>query len=132
MMTGTYSGFQLYRKDGRLWKYEKVVDGFKESARIIAKDKFNNIWVSHPYRGVYKIMLNDDYTSIKGIKNYGKANGLPSDMANYVTKLKDDIYVNGETGIYIYNSNNDKFSFEKTLSDLIGTGTNTRRLFSGK
>jgi ligand-binding sensor domain-containing protein/DNA-binding CsgD family transcriptional regulator len=129
MMTGTYSGFQLYKKEGRLWKYEKVVDGFKESARIISKDKFNNIWVSHPYRGVYKIMLNDDYSAVKGIKNYGKADGLPSDMANYVTKLKEDIYVSGEIGIYIYNTTNDKFSFEKRLSELIGTGTNTRRLF---
>lgn len=47
------------------------------------------------------------------IKNYGKANGLPSDMSNYVTKMEDAIYVNGETGIYIYDNKEDKFYFEK-------------------
>lgn len=129
MMTGTYLGFQLYKKSGRLWKFEKIIDGFKESARIITKDKSNNIWVSHPYRGVYKITLKDDFSAVKMIKNYGKANGLPSDMSNYVTKMEDNIYVNGETGIYIYDNKEDKFYFEKRLSDLIGAGTNTRRLF---
>ena len=66
MMTGTYLGFQLYKKSGRLWKFEKIIDGFKESARIITKDKSNNIWVSHPYRGVYKITLKDDFSKIMG------------------------------------------------------------------
>jgi len=129
MITGTYEGFQLFRKQGQEWIFIQRINGFNESARIIAKDIEDNIWVSHPYRGVYKLTLNSDYTSVKQIKNYGKADGLPSDLANYVIRLKNDIYVNAETGVYRYVQNSDLFTDEKQLTDLMGNNINVRRLF---
>ncbi|HLO52884.1 MAG TPA: triple tyrosine motif-containing protein [Saprospiraceae bacterium] len=129
MLVGTYSGFKLYKKEGNTWRQGNDVKGFKESARIVAKDKYGDIWVSHPYRGVYRLTLTNSYDAIDELKNYGVAHGLPSNMANYVTRLKDDIYVNAETGIYLYDKKNDKFVMESELSAQMGTNANTRRMF---
>jgi ligand-binding sensor domain-containing protein/DNA-binding CsgD family transcriptional regulator len=129
MITGTYSGLQLYRKKGKVFYFDQKISGFDESARIITKDVSNNIWVSHPYRGVYKLTLSDDYKSIVQLKNYGKKNGLPSNLSNYVVRLKNDIYVNGEIGIYKFIPNENCFVKEKNLTELIGNKLNVRRLF---
>jgi len=129
MLVGTYSGFKLYNKENNTWRQGKDVKGFKESARVVAKDIYGDIWVSHPYRGVYRLTLNDKHDAIKQLKNYGVTHGLPSNMANYVTRLKDDIYVNAEKGIYIYDKKNDKFVMESELSTILGSNANTRRMF---
>ncbi len=128
MLVGTYNGFKLYTKENNGWK-SKDVAGFKESARIVAKDKYGDIWVSHPYRGVYRLSLNDKFDGLNELKNYDSTYGLPSNMSNYVTRLNDDIYVNAETGIYLYDKKSDKFVKEKEISTLMGKSTNTYRLF---
>lgn len=129
MLVGTYIGFKLYTKNSNEWRYEQDVVGFKESARIVAKDKFGDIWVSHPYRGVYRLTLNEESNAFKELKNYGTAHGLPSNMANYITRLKDEIYVNAETGIYLYDKTGDKFVLETELSTIMGENANIRRMF---
>ncbi|MBK9733919.1 MAG: hypothetical protein IPO92_02685 [Saprospiraceae bacterium] len=129
MITATYSGFQLFRKINNKWIFVKNLPGFSESARIIARDKSDNIWVSHPYRGVYKLSFKADFTDIISARNYGKLNGLPSDLANYVVGIKDDIYVNAEKGIYIYNYGKDVFEEASELTNILGKNISTRRLF---
>jgi DNA-binding CsgD family transcriptional regulator len=129
MLVGTYSGFKLYKKENNTWRQADDVKGFKESARIVATDRYGDVWVSHPYRGVYRLSLNDRFDEIVQLKNYGIAHGLPSDMANYVTRLKDDIYVNTESGIYLYDKKTDEFIMESELSELLGSNANTRRMF---
>ncbi len=129
MITGTYGGLQLYKKKDKTYHFDQKISGFDESARIITKDANNNIWVSHPYRGVYKLTLSNDFKSIIQLKIYGKKTGLPSNLSNYIVKLKNDIYVNGEIGVFKYDESGDKFKVEKNLTELIGNKLNVRRLF---
>ncbi len=129
MITGTYQGLQLCTKIGANWKFMQNIEGFNESARIIAKDKNDDIWVSHPYRGVYKLTISHNYKSVIKAKNYDKRNGLPANLTNYVVRIKNDIYVNSETGIHRYFPDSDKFLEEKELTELIGDKTNVRRFF---
>ena len=132
MIVGTYSGFDLYSKQNGSWTFVKKIDGFKESARILALDAMNQLWVSHPYRGVYKLHLADDNKSFTSILNYGAKNGLPSDLGNYVTNLNDGIYVNGTVGIFKYDEATDQFLPDSEMSNLLGKNTTTLRLFQGE
>ena len=63
-LLGTYEGLVLYRKDGKNWKRIKQYDGLKESCRIIEQDKSGNIWIAHPYRGIYKVQIKEDLSTI--------------------------------------------------------------------
>ncbi|MBK8546575.1 MAG: hypothetical protein IPL63_04060 [Saprospiraceae bacterium] len=132
MITGTYKGLHLFSKKDDKWQFETKVNGFNESARVITEDSAGNIWVSHPYRGVYKLTLDKTYSKVIKLTNYGKSQGLPSDLSNYVTKIKSDIYVNGETGIYMYNPQKSRFEIDSKLTTLMGEKNNVRRLFQDK
>lgn len=128
-IAGTYNGFQLYRKKDNQWTYIHNISGFKESSRVIAKDDKGSIWVSHPYRGVYKLMLNESLTTFSDVRLYGRSKGLASDLGNYVSRLNGAILITGETGVYKYNRVSDMFEIYKELSFVLGDGKRTRRLF---
>jgi len=67
LLEGTYAGFYLYRKNSaNPVKLENLgkLKGFDESSRIFEEDDDGNIWVSHAYRGLYKIELSGDITKI--------------------------------------------------------------------
>ncbi len=54
-LAGYYKGLILFEKQGTLWKQKHVSKNFAESSRIISLDAAQNIWIDHPYRGVFMI-----------------------------------------------------------------------------
>lgn len=127
-LMGTYEGLVLYHKKGKDWQRIKKYDNFKESCRIIEQDQAGNIWVSHPYRGIYKVELASDLSTIK-VKLYGAADGLPSNNLNHVFKINDAIVFTGETGIYKYHEASDRFTPYPELTNLLGPTTSIHRFF---
>ena len=102
---GNYLGINLFeQKNGRFSK-QSTIPNFNTSSRFVEVDSTHKIlWVSHPYRGVYKISLTDySYTL------YTSKNGLPSSLNNHVFKIKNTILIATEKGIYQYNSQTDQF-----------------------
>ena len=79
-------------------------------------DSFGNLWVSHPYHGIFRISLTD---SIYNIKRYANENGVPALLNNQVYLLNQEIVLATENGIYKYARNTDMFiphpQFEKTI-----------------
>ena len=70
---GFYDGLYVYKKNRNSFDLVKKIEGFSESSRIIEKQG-NDIWVSHPYRGVFKITLDPNFNAT--IKSYGTKDGL--------------------------------------------------------
>ncbi|NJL12384.1 MAG: transcriptional regulator [Microscillaceae bacterium] len=96
VIAGNYLGLHFFDMGN-----EKVADmgsleKFKESSRYVETEG-NCIWVSHPYRGVYRITLPD-----KSIRLFSKKDGLPSDLDNHVFKIKGKIVFATPQGIYEY------------------------------
>lgn len=116
VLAGNYNGIDILRyKNGHLVPDGKI-KGFNESARFTAVDKNNVIWSSHPYQGVYKIDMAKPESP--RIKLYTKANNLPSTNNNHVYKIKGQIVVTTEKGVYAYNPQNDKFEPSKLFNKL--------------
>jgi ligand-binding sensor domain-containing protein/DNA-binding CsgD family transcriptional regulator len=93
---GNYRGIRLFENNNANYIDKGSISAFNESARYLETDE-KNIWVSHPYRGVYKISL-PDYS----IKLFTDKDGLPSSLNNHVFKIKGKIVVATVKGIYEY------------------------------
>ena len=84
----------------------------------MAIDNNNTVWVGHPYRGVYKLDLND--TAHIQVKLYTEKNGLPSYLKNHVFKIKNHIVVATEKGVYEYNAQADSFELSAYFKPFFG------------
>jgi len=126
---GTYKNFLLLeRGQNGVWKYRNDFTNWYESSRFVEQDQRGNIWMSHPYRGVFKIKLEEDYRAIK-VKKYGVENNLPSAIQNHLFKLKGELVFCGEKGIYRYEEETDNFQPYTQFNEIFGTNTKIRRLF---
>ena len=83
-LEGMYDGFFLYKnKGGALFPIGKI-EGFDESSRFFSIDAKDNIWVSSPYSGLFKISISFENKTIKEIKKVSTKNGLRSDYNVFV------------------------------------------------
>ena len=113
MITGTYNGINFYNHNNGEFTNRKIHAHF-ESARFVCIDN-GNIWVSHPYKGVYRIRMADDKTSIK---YYTPKEGLASTNGNYVFKIKNRVIVTTENGMFEWNEAKDIFEPSAFYNDL--------------
>jgi len=128
LIVGTYEGLELYENIANRWSFVRKYEGFKESCRLMEQDKVGNIWVAHPYRGIYKIELSADLSNLS-VSLYGQKNGLPSDNLNHVSKVNGEVVFTGETGVYKYNATQDGFVHDEVFDNLIGKAESIQRLF---
>lgn len=115
---GTYKGLTLFDAKANKLIESLEIPNFLESSRYVTIDGEENIWVSHPYHGVYKIEKNR--TGIYTTKQYQINEGLPSILNNHIFKIKNRIVVGTESGVYEYSPEKDKFEVATSYSALIG------------
>lgn len=117
IISGTYNGLTLFNDINGNLVSQGHVAGLDESSRFVAVSNDKIIWVSHPYRGVYKVKLNSDGKSA-AVKLYTSKNGLPSDVNNHVYKIKNTVVVATEKGVFEYNPSTDKFEISRLFSPI--------------
>ncbi|MFC2152453.1 response regulator [Bacteroidota bacterium] len=124
ILLGTNNGLIILEFNGKDWSLKQKIKGFEESSRYMEIDDLNNIWVSHPNKGVYKILLNSSLDSIVKLDSYSTNNGLPAYTQNYVFKIKIDnqkseIVFGTEKGIYKFNPQINQFIPDKRFDILL-------------
>ena len=118
MVAGNYKGLSFFNFNNAQFISTGQVPGFNESSRFVAIDKDNNIWVSHPYHGVFKISKINDGSYTTAI--YTDKKGLPSILDNHVYKMKNEVIVATVKGIFSYNSSKDIFEPSPFYNKLLG------------
>jgi DNA-binding CsgD family transcriptional regulator len=113
MIAGTYNGLSVFKKAGNQWKFQNEVMGFNESSRFMQLDKDGYLWISHRYKGIYRLKLNAGYTKVDEVKHFNSKDGLPSNNGINLYKIKSDIVFTTDSGIFRYNDLKNKF--EKDL-----------------
>lgn len=108
VIAGTYSRLHLFdfNMQGYVSSYE--MEGIYESLRFLALDNENNLWASHPYRGIYKIKIAPDNKSYASIL-FTEKNGLPSSLRNFVFKVKNRVVFPTTKGVYEFDEKQQKF-----------------------
>lgn len=123
LIQGTYTGLVIYNRssDGK-YLFSHKVEGFGEPSRYVEQDEKGNIWVSHAYKGIYKINLNNDLRSVnQEIKAYDQKSGLPSDYSINIFNLNGKIVFSSNSGFYIYDDISDKFKKYDELNHNLGS-----------
>jgi DNA-binding CsgD family transcriptional regulator len=100
IIAGHYTGLSEFEVPNSQW--QRLGD-FNESSRFIEQDIEGRIWISHPYRGVYR------FDQGSGPVLYGKAAGLPSDNFNHIFNIHGEMVVVGERGVFSYDKSTDSF-----------------------
>ncbi len=118
MVAGNYKGLLFFDFLNQQFVPSKQLPDFNESSRFIAIDKENNIWISHPYHGVYKIIKNAD-GSYK-TNTYNEKNGLPNNLNNHVFSIKNEVVIATEKGIYTYNKQKNNFEPSPYYKNILG------------
>jgi ligand-binding sensor domain-containing protein/DNA-binding CsgD family transcriptional regulator len=111
---GNYSGVDFFRQEGGKLEQTGIRARF-ESARFITLDDRNNLWVAHPYKGLYRIWL--DASGKAQVKLYTAVKGLTVNN-NYVFKVRNRVIVTTEQGILEYDAAADVFRPTSLFGDL--------------
>lgn len=119
ILSGTYSGLIVFKKEGDKISFSHQVEGIEESSRIMQQDNEGNIWMTHGYKGVYKIQLSEDLKSAD-VTFYGVEKGLPTNLLNSVWQVNDRLVFTTEYGVYTCNAASDRFERDPFFKDYFG------------
>ncbi len=120
LLGGTYNGLVLYKKSSQGWQVDQKLEGLKESCRIMVKDEDGAIWVSHPYRGVYRILWRPERKAELQVSFFDKRNGLPTNLNNYVFQVAQKAVFATEKGVYRFNKKTQTFYLDADFNKLLG------------
>ena len=128
LLEGNYNGLNIYEFADSHWKFQQKVEGMiDESSRIMTQDAAGNVWIGHPYRGVYKVRLDVERKQVKDIKLYNSKDGFPSDNI-LVFKVGDAVVFASDSGIYEYNKREDKFEPSKKWLEFVDSTSRVQLL----
>lgn len=126
VLAGTYNSLIILNKENGRWQYRNKVKGFNESSRVLEQDSTGNIWISHGYKGIYRLRLSENYDSVITEDFYDARHGLPSNIDNYVYKLRGEVVFGTEKGIYEFDSTTGTFAPHPYWQQWFGHGKKIR------
>lgn len=136
-IAGSYSGLYLFEKRKNTeqnqnmaadWKFLRKLEGFNESARVMEQDAAGNIWVSHAYKGLYKISLDIENQRITKVSFYNSKQGLSADLFINVCKIRGELVFTTPQGVFKYMPEADRFSKQEELNELFDENATVHRL----
>lgn len=128
LLCGTYNGLLLYKFEGATLRFVRAIKGFSESSRVMEEDEEGNIWITHGYKGAFKVRLAEGLDRLASVQFYGKNKGFSSNLLINVFKINGELVFTGEEGIYRYNPRSDRFEEHPVYSKVFSRGQQIRKL----
>lgn len=110
ILAGTYTGLVRLIRIGSTWKFLSEINGFEESSRSMFFDNHRNLWISHGYRGLFRVNLTEELDSVTSVRLYKGEFGLPQQLPYNIQVLNNEMYISTHSGVLRYNSSNESFS----------------------
>lgn len=117
LIQGTYIGLVIYKKEYGNWFMSRMIWGYHEPTEFLEFDFKGNLWASHAYRGLYKLHLNTDLTSVLNIDEFGSEEGLSEDLNVNVFKVDQQVVFSTGKQLFSYDYNNEKLAPYQKLND---------------
>lgn len=127
MYVGVYNGIYLVAKKGGEWQTVCKIEGVGDSCRLFEQETGKILWVYNTDH-VTRIELNDDLSGVIRQKEYGTADGLPSNHGIYLSKIEGRIYFATSHGIYKYNPYKDVMEVCPEMNNLLNGTSGYLRL----
>ena len=128
LLAGHYTGLYLLQWKQGSWQFQNRYEGFNESCRVLAEDDNHNIWMTHGYKGVYKIQFSEDFQEILKVDYYNQNHGFPSNFLINVFELKGELVFAAESGIYFYSESADNFKLHPYLNQFFNPESHIREM----
>lgn len=119
LIAGTYQGLIRLAITPQGLALVGRIAGLAESSRFLVQDQPGRLWMSHPYRGVFRLDLDDSLTQVQA-QRYGQADGLPSDLQNHVFSLNGEVVFAGQRGVFVFDSGTKRFVPYAAFADVFG------------
>ncbi|MGX1930567.1 LuxR C-terminal-related transcriptional regulator [Flagellimonas sp. 2504JD4-2] len=98
---GTYNGLAKYEKDiNGKWNVSRI-NNFAEPVKHLCFETPNILWAAHPYKGYYRLELDNTYENVITQKEFTNENA-PSEYNIKLYNIKNQIIFRGEKSWYKY------------------------------
>lgn len=113
LLQGNYDGLFVLEKTNNTWKIRNKIEGFDISSRHFELINNNELFVSHEYKGVYKLKINNDFTKVE---EYSTVKSAPKGLKSSLIKYNNDIIYTIKEGIFKYHNEKEKFIKDSIMS----------------
>ncbi|WP_229655041.1 triple tyrosine motif-containing protein [Flavobacterium sp. LC2016-23] len=115
LLQGNYYGISVLEKTGDEWKFKNKIKGFDYSSRYFEITNDLEVYVSHEYKGIFRLKLDKGLLKTSGFYAYSS----PKKGKNAsLTKFNNSIYYACKEGIFKLNSNSKQFEKDALLSSI--------------
>lgn len=116
LLQGNYYGLSVLSKVNNQWVFRNKITGFDYSSRYFEITNALEVYVSHEYKGVFRLQLESKLLSTKPFVTY--TNPTKGKNAS-LTMFNNTIYYANKDGIFKLNNKTKQFNKEKVLSSIL-------------
>ena len=106
ILCGTYNGLVVLERKPRTqnWVFLKRINGFSESCKGVMEEKDKSIWISHGYKGVYRLEISPNLDSVTNVQLFTKKDGLPDQLPYNLNEMDNQLLITTRNGIFKYDT----------------------------
>ncbi len=116
LIQGNYDGLYVLNKFNNKWQLRNKLKGFNISSRFFEFSNRSEVYVSHEYKGVYRLKLDDDLLEVE---NFSKDTLIEKKLNSSFIKYQNELLYTNNYGVYKLNKKDRKFKKDTLLSSLI-------------
>jgi len=122
LLQGTYYGIAVYRKIAGEWRFANFMSGTENMPiNKLRIDKSGWLWANHAYKGIFVIKPSANYQKVTAIKELANAANAPQNTGLSFFESRGSVYLNGKSGIYIYDFATNTLHYADTFRKLLGS-----------
>lgn len=114
LLQGNYYGISVLQNLGGQWVFRNKISGFDYSSKYFEITNAGEVYVSHEYKGVFRMQLNKEFTATVG-HFYTYPSPTKGKNAS-LSKFNNTIYYANKGGIFRLNGKTRQFEKDKVLS----------------
>lgn len=115
LLLGCYNGLIVLEKKNNHWVFRNKISGFDYSTKYFEITNNNEVYVSHEYKGLFRLQLDKNLLSVKKSTAYSSPQkGKNSSLV----KFNNTIYYAYKEGIFKLNYKTKQFQKDVTLSNV--------------
>ncbi len=122
LVQGNYDGLYILQNSDSKWQLRNKIEGFDISSRFFEFLNNKEIAVSHEYKGVYRLKLNDELTRVL---SFEKDINLEKSQNSSLVKHGEQILYSNRQGVFKYNEKRDVFEKDSLRSGLLNVNNFT-------